>query len=116
MGLISGYSDGLFHPDDPMDHQQFLTIMGRLADYLSMSFHEAAKTEHSAALGDYWAWAAWSRESVWLLDGSQKNIMGQRLSILWDDLKDIDPTALTTREEAATMVYNLFVAVGLLTV
>lgn len=116
MGLISGYSDGLFHPDDPMDHQQFLTIMGRLADYLSMNFHEATKTEHSAALGDYWAWAAWSRESVWLLDGSQKNIMGQRLSILWDDLKDIDPTALTTREEAATMVYNLFVAVGLLTV
>lgn len=116
MGLISGYSDGLFHPDDPMDHQQFLTIMGRLADYLSMNFHEAAKTEHSAALGDYWAWAGWSRESLWLLDGSQKNIFGQTLSLLWAPLGEIEPTALTTREEAAAMVYNLFAVIGLLTV
>ena len=116
MGLVSGYGDGLFHPDDPMDHQQFLTIMGRLAEYLSMNFYGASQTEHSAALGDYWAWADWSVESVWLLDGSQRNIMGQRLSILWDDLRDIDPTALTTREEAAAMVYNLCVVTGLLTV
>lgn len=116
MGLISGYGDGLFHPDDPMDHQQFLTIMGRLAEYLSMNFYEAAKTEHSAALGDYWAWADWSRESMWLLNGSQKNILGQTFSLLWAPLEDIDPAALTTREEAAAMVYNLFVTVGLLTV
>ena len=116
MGLISGYGDGLFHPDDPMDHQQFLTIMGRLAEYLSMNFYEAAKTEHSAALGDYWAWADWSRESMWLLNGSQKNIFGQTFSLLWAPLEDIDPAALTTREEAAAMVYNLFVTVGLLTV
>lgn len=116
MGLISGYSDGLFHPDDPMDHQQFLTIMGRLADYLSMNFHEAAKTEHSAALGDYWTWAGWSRESMWLLDGSQKNIFGQTLSLLWAPLGEIEPTALTTREEAAAMVYNLFAVIGLLTI
>lgn len=116
MGLISGYSDGLFHPDDPMDHQQFLTIMGRLAEYLSMNFYEAAKTEHSAALGDYWAWAGWSRESMWLLDGSQKNIFGQTISLLWAPLEDIDPTARTTREEAAAVVYNLFVSTGLLAV
>lgn len=116
MGLISGYSDGLFHPDDPMDHQQFLTIMGRLAEYLSMNFYEAAKTEHSAGLGDYWAWAGWSRESMWLLDGSQQNIFGQTVSMLWAPLGEIDPTALTTREEAAAMVYNLFVATGLLSV
>ena len=114
MGLISGYGDGLFHPDDPMDHQQFLTIMGRLAEYLSMNFYEAAKTEHSAALGDYWAWAGWSRESMWLLDGSQKNIFGQTVSLLWAPLGEIAPADLTTREEAAAMVYNLFVATGLL--
>ena len=81
-----------------------------------MNFYEAAKTEHSAALGDYWAWADWSRESMWLLNGSQKNIFGQTFSLLWAPLEDIDPAALTTREEAAAMVYNLFVTVGLLTV
>ena len=51
-------------------------------------------------------------------DGNKKREQGDRqtVSLLWAPLGEIDPTALTTREEAAAMVYNLFVATGLLSV
>ncbi|MBC5737254.1 S41 family peptidase [Lawsonibacter faecis] len=113
-GIVSGYSDGLFHPDDPMDHSQFLTILGRVAPELCMNFHDAAGSEHTAGLGDYWAWPAWSRESMWLLDGSQANLFGQSMSLLWDTLDSIQPDGVTTRREAAVMVYNLLIAARIL--
>ena len=114
-GLVSGYSDGLFHPDDPMDHSQLFTILGRIAPGLSINLYEASRDgDHAAALGDYWAWPSWARESLWLLDGSQTNLFGQNMTLLWDGADKITPAASTTRREAAVMVYNLLAVAGIL--
>ncbi len=117
-GLISGYGDGLFHPDEPMDHGQFITILARAAKGIGMRFYQAKPQDYSEmmnhpALAEY---PKWARESVWLLDGSQTNPIGMGVSLLWAPLGDIVPAAPTTRGEAACALYNLLSFTGILPV
>lgn len=117
-GLVNGYSDGLFHPDDPMDHQQFMAVLARAARGISMDFYEAQPEDYNEmmshpALAIY---PKWVREDVWLLDGSQVNPIGIGVSLLWESLTDIDPLAPTTRGEAACALYNVLAFSGILPV
>ncbi len=114
-GLVTGGPDGLFHPDDPIDHQQYITILARVAKRLSIQFTPELAGDYAAA--DHPALSAypkWAREHVWLLDGSQTNPLGMGISLLWEELTAIDPTATTTRAEAAAGLYNLLAYTGIL--
>lgn len=106
MGIINGYDDGLFHPDDPIPHQQFMVILARIVANTNHTCHAAmaaGMTEEDAASGDYDAYAPWARTGAWALDG------------WWHaPAKDIDPTALTTREEAAQDLYAALNGLGLI--
>jgi C-terminal peptidase prc len=113
MGLIQGEDDGLFHPDDPVTHEQFLTILGQVAQWLSMDYYELSL--HDGVYGDklpdqetlaqrYPSWADWSRELIWLCDE-----IG-----VWDALDQVDPAQTTTREEAASALYTLLRATDVL--
>lgn len=115
-GIVTGGSDGLFHPEQTIDHQQYMTILARVAERLSMNFSAAMGSDHAEILDDplLAPYAKWARESVWLLDGSQTNPIGQGVSVLWESLPDIDPTAATTREEAACGLYNILAFTGIL--
>ncbi len=109
MGLVSGVGDGTFRPDDPVDHEQFISILGRLAQYLNINFYEDAKAmpadaTKTAGLLNY---SDWARDEVWLLALSQKGYFGNTISLLWDDLADIQPQGVTTREEAAALLYQV---------
>jgi C-terminal peptidase prc len=106
MGLIEGEDDGLFHPDDPLTHEQFLTILGRVAQWLSMDCYELSR--HDGIYGDqlpdqetlaqrYPDYAAWALELIWLCDD-----VG-----IWDDLNQVDALQTTTRQEAAAALYTL---------
>ena len=115
-GLVQGSGGGLFRPDDPIDHQQYITILARVAQRLSMKFDPVLieaydQSEHGGALAAY---APWAREGVWLLNGSQITPLGTGLSLLWTELEHIDPAAPTTRAEAAAGLYNLLVYTGVL--
>lgn len=112
MGLINGY-DGYFNPNDPITHEQFLTILGRVAKWLDMDYYELSL--HDGLYGDrmpdaetlaeqYGAYAEWARELVWLCDEE----------LLWEPLEGIEPLKTTTREEAAAAVYNLLRETGVL--
>jgi len=118
MGIVNGVGDGTFHPEDTVDHQQFLTIMGRLAQRLNMSFYNAAKytPEDAAAMEGMESYADWAVTPVWLLTASQSGFFGNPLSLLWADLKDIPATAPTTRDEAAFTLYNVLSFTGILPV
>lgn len=115
-GLVTGGSDGLFRPDDPVDHQQFITILARAAQRLSIRFSQALKTDHAQIMQDkvLASYAQWARESVWLLDGSQMNPLGMRVTLLWEELPNIAPNEATTREEAAAGLYKLLSYTGIL--
>lgn len=113
MGMINGDDDGLFHPDDPVTHEQFLAILGRAAQWLSMDYYELSR--HDGIYGDrlpdpetlaerYPDYSAWARELVWLCDDMH----------IWSGLSQVDPAGPTTREEAAFALYNLFRATNVL--
>lgn len=106
MGVINGYDDGLFHPDDPIPHQQFMVILARITantNHRCYAAMAAGMSDEDAATGDYDAYDPWARTGVWLLDG------------WWHaPAKDIDPAALTTREEAAQDLYNVLNGLGLI--
>lgn len=115
-GLVQGGGDSFFRPDDPIDHQQYITILARVARRLSMKFDpllmgDYDEVEHGGTLAAY---SPWARESVWLLDGSQVTPLGTGLSLLWTGLEHIDPTAPTTRAEAAAGLYNVLAYTGVL--
>lgn len=115
LGLVTGIGDGSFHPEDTIDHQQFITIMGRLAQRLNMYLYntarEAPDSSNIAGLTDY---ADWSKASAWLMSYSQKGYLGNTISLLWEDAGDIAPTAATTRDEAAYTLYRLLSYVDIL--
>lgn len=115
-GLVTGGTDGLFHPEAPIDHQQLMTILARAAARLSMNFDGALRSDHAEALSHeaLVPYAKWARESVWLLDGSQTNPIGQGVSLLWDSLDNIAPHAPTTRQEAAAAIYNILSYTGII--
>lgn len=106
LGIVNGYGDGLFHPDDPIPHQQFMTILARImasASHLTRSALEAGPDEATLATGAYAAYDAWAVPGAWLLDGS------------WhQEAKDMDPRAVTTREEAAYDLWSALSTLGLL--
>lgn len=118
MGLVTGTGGNLFSPDDPVTHEQFITILSRLAGTLSTQFDSALLDRPEDALEDeaLAPYASWAREGVWLLAMSQKDLLGGSASLLWEDLDVIDPTASTTREEAACLLYNLLSYTGVLPV
>lgn len=106
MGIINGYDDGLFHPNDPIPHQQFMTILSRIAAATSLSAESAMKTgpaEEDLASGDFAAYDAWAVTGAWLLDGSWHK-----------DAKDIDPKAPTLREEAGYDLWSMLATMGIL--
>lgn len=116
MGLVNGVGNDQFQPEAPVDHQQFLTIMGRLAQWLNMGFYSYAADIPPELLdsGSLSEFKEWARPSVWLLAESQTDFIGRPLSLLWDDLPNISPSEATTRDEAAFTLYTILIYTGVL--
>ena len=118
LGLVNGVGGGKFRPDDPVTHEQFIAIMGRMAERLNLYFYEAALAMPEDALqaAELSGYASWAQAETWLLACSQQGLLGNTINLLWEDLEEIVPTAATTREEAASLVYTLFSYTGILPV
>lgn len=109
MGLVNGVGKDCFLPDDPVDHQQFITIMGRLAKRLNLFLYNEANDmpEGATDIIGLWDYADWAKEAAWLLSYSQTGYFGNPITLLWDEAGEIVPTEATTREEAAYAMYFL---------
>lgn len=105
LGIVNGYDDGLFHPNDPIPHQQFMAILARIAANTNQLSYAAFQTGPSAeelASGKYDAYDPWARSGAWLLDGA------------WHaDVTAIDPKGPTLREEAAYDLWSMLAVMGL---
>ena len=113
LGLVEGDGDGNFRPEDTVTHEEFLVLLGRVAQWLDMDYYELMKRDgiYGAKLPEtdgleqsYGNFHDWAREAIWLCDGTYA----------WADVEQIDPEAPTTREEAVESVYRLFCSSGLL--
>lgn len=113
LGIVEGDDTGLFRPHDPVSHEEFFVILGRIAQWLDMDYYEVArrdgiygermpKPEELEAL--YPDYTARTREMVWLCDGD----------LTWDAVSSIEAQSATTREEAAVGVYKLLRVSGVI--
>ena len=94
-----------------------ITIMGRLMEWINLGMDlvgaEYSEARHGVGLDKFDSWA---RPSVWLLSRSQEDQSGESVNLLWDKVEGIDPTAPTTRDEAAVLLSTLLIFVDVLTV
>lgn len=118
MGLVNGVGNGEFRPEDPVDHQQLITILSRLGQRLNLTLYdtilETPETDMDViGVSEY---ADWAKSSAWLLSYSQKGYFGNTISLLWESADKIDPTSSSTREEAAYGLYRILAYTDILPV
>ena len=113
LGLVEGDGDGKFRPTDTVTHEEYLVLLGRIAQWLDMDYYELMRRDgiYGAELPapeeleqQYGNFHDWAREEIWLCDGEYA----------WTDLAQIDAHEATTREEAVEAMYKLFCNSGLL--
>lgn len=113
LGLVNGDGDGTFRPENEITHEEFLVLLGRVAQWLDMDYYELMRHDGiyedvlptaEALEQQYGNFQDWAREEIWLCDGEYA----------WTDLASIDPDVATTREEAVESMYKLFCNSGLL--
>lgn len=107
MGLVTGVGGGRFDPDAPVSHEQFITILARLGRRLDLGLIQTWQDRPDQAGTDYVNYSSWAWDSVWLLAQDEEGL-------LWASPADIDPTAATTREEAAALTCTLLCRLNLL--
>lgn len=113
-GYLQGVGGGRFAPNAIVTNEELITVLGRLAAALNMNFHQAS-TQVPAETGVPVAYSAWAESGAWLLACSQKNMLGQTISMLNAPLEELPPTEATTRGDVAQILYTILTAVGLLT-
>ena len=107
MGLVNGVGGGRFAPNDPVSHEQFITILSRLGRKLDLDLIQTWQNRPEAASADYQNYSSWSWASVWLLAQDEDGL-------LWAAPSEIDPAGVTTREEAAALTCTLLCKLNLL--
>ncbi|MFC0213458.1 S8 family serine peptidase [Paenibacillus chartarius] len=96
-GLISGYEDGSFRPEQLVTRQELAVIMSRMAHYAGQA-SDASYPDALRSYGDRDRIADWAKESMALWVQSE---------VLTGDGSGLKPEAPATRAELATMVYRL---------
>ena len=112
-GYLKGVGENRFDPQGTLTQEEMITVLGRLAAEINLYFYQASQAvpEDTGVPGGY---SDWSEDWAWLLAKSQKNILGQPLNMLYDDLENIDPQAFVTRGQIAQVIYNVFTTIDLI--
>ena len=92
-GIVKGYSDTVFAPDDTVTREQLATILYRYAGY---------KEYDVSAKGDLTTFADGSTVSTWAADGMTWAAGAQLIT--GKDGGKLDPTGTATRAEVATIL------------
>ena len=92
-GIVKGYSDTVFAPDDTVTREQLATILYRYAEY---------KEYDVSAKGDLTTFADGSTVSTWAADGMTWAVGAQLIT--GKDGGKLDPTGTATRAEVATIL------------
>lgn len=117
LGLVKGYGDGAFGPDDPVTQEELITVLGRLADFLNANCHEALKevTDEEREAPALAGFSDWAKDYVWLLGLSFSDADGETVCLLHTGVEEIDSSAPVLREEAGADLYYILTTLGILT-
>ena len=112
-GYVEGMGDGTFSPDTQVTHEQLITVLGRMAAELNLTFRISSKDVPSdTQVPD--SYSDWAKPWVWLLSDSQTNVLGQPISMLYASVNEIPPQSPATRGETAQILYNIFFATDII--
>ena len=117
LGLISGVGGGRFAPNATMTQEEFITVLGRLVEFLNLDAR-AYLDEHPLAilqpLAQYKGFSPWAIRCVDLLTSSVTDEDGNAVTMYCTDLARIEPKAPILREQAAAALYNALRTTGVL--
>ena len=117
LGLISGVGGGRFAPNATMTQEEFITVLGRLVEFLNLDAR-AYLDEHPLAilqpLAQYKSFSPWAIRCVDLLTGSVTDESGEAVTMYCTDLEGIEPKEPILREQAAAALYNALRTTGAL--
>ena len=117
LGLISGVGGGRFAPNATMTQEEFITVLGRLVEFLNLDAR-AYLDEHPLAilqpLAQYKSFSPWAIRCVDLLTFSVTDEDGNAVTMYCTDLARIEPKAPILREQAAAALYNALRTTGVL--
>ena len=117
LGLISGVGGGRFAPNATMTQEEFITVLGRLVEFLNLDAR-AYLDEHPLAilqpLAQYKSFSPWAIRCVDLLTSSVTDEDGNAVTMYCTDLAHIEPKAPILREQAAAALYNALRTTGVL--
>ena len=117
LGLISGVGGGRFAPNATMTQEEFITVLGRLVEFLNLDAR-AYLDEHPLAilqpLAQYKNFSPWAIRCVDLLTSSVTDEDGNAVTMYCTDLAHIEPKEPILREQAAAALYNALRTTGTL--
>lgn len=115
LGLVSGVGDRKFAPNATMTQEEFITVLGRLVEFLNLDAR-AYLDEHPLAilqpLAQYKSFSPWAIRCADLLTGSVTDESGEAVTMYCTDLSGIEPKAPILREQAAAALCNALRATG----
>lgn len=117
LGLVNGIGNDLFAPSGTMTQEEFLTIMGRLAEFLNLNAGNYLDEHPLAALEPlecYRGFSSWAVRGIDLLANFCPHEAGGETGMLFTALEQLEPKAPILREQAAATMYNLLTALGIL--
>lgn len=117
LGLVSGVGGGRFAPNATMTQEEFITVLGRLVEFLNLDAR-AYLGEHPLAilqpLAQYKDFSPWAIRCADLLTSSVTDEDGNAVTMYCTDLAHIEPKAPILREQAAAALYNALRTTGVL--
>ena len=117
LGLVSGVGGGRFDPDATMTQEEFITVLGRFAEFLDLDAREFL-SEHPLAilqpLERYQDFSYWAIRSAELLTNSVTDENGNAVTMFCTGLDGVAPKAPILREQAAAALYNTLRVTGAL--
>ena len=117
LGLISGVGGGRFAPNATMTQEDFITVLGRLVEFLNLDAR-AYLDEHPLAilqpLAQYKNFSPWAIRCADLLTGSVTDESGEAVTMYCTDLEGIEPKEPILREQAAAALYHALRKTGTL--
>jgi len=85
-GLLSGYEDGTFRPNDAISQQEVVSILAKLSARLNMyAYNRRNLSPEAEVLAEFAHFSDWAQQSAWLLDSCE-----------------VDLSALTTPQDSVT--------------
>lgn len=117
IGLVSGVGGGKFDPNATMTQEEFITVLGRLVEFVNLDAREFLDKNPLAILQPlpkYKSFSHWAIRSAELLTNSVFDENGEAVNMYCMSLEDIEPQVPILREQAAAAFYNALRTTGVL--